>query len=290
MSDLNNHNEQSPEPDDETFRPLRGTLRGLPKVAAPADFEFRLRQAIAAENVAPAPPWWKRFFLPAREGGFRMPVYAYGAVAAVLVVVFSYYVYQRTDMEQQVREQGRPEEQRVEEPGISPGATPGTPGPHTETIGPATAGHGDRRETVGPAEGARKTEPAATGVTSESGTVEPQGRNEMNTPADKLKKDATPEARPAPAKEEAAPAVMENKKRDAVNPAPSIKAMPLKQHMLQEKSGLGGAQDRKKSSEARDEEMPATRGLILDNDVTTLAPDSARRDSLRRLDSLRRAR
>ncbi|MBR9978843.1 MAG: hypothetical protein KFH87_12225 [Bacteroidetes bacterium] len=77
-------------------------LRELPEVAAPMDFSEHLSRKIEKIDNIEGISLWKRFFLPAAEGGFRIPAYAYGAVAALAVVFVSVYVFNITSFEQEL--------------------------------------------------------------------------------------------------------------------------------------------------------------------------------------------
>ena len=93
--------DQNPEPIKDA---LLRDLRSLPMVTAPLDFQVHLKQRIAEIEATATLPWWQRFFKPAREGGFPIPAFAYGAVATVVVLTVSIYVYRATNVEQTLQE------------------------------------------------------------------------------------------------------------------------------------------------------------------------------------------
>jgi hypothetical protein len=82
-------------------------IRSLPKVSAPLDFRHHLARRIEAEQAALTLPWWKRFFLPLREGGRPIPAFAYGAAATVIVLAASLYVYEATYVEKTFKQEQR---------------------------------------------------------------------------------------------------------------------------------------------------------------------------------------
>lgn len=116
--------EQHPEPG---YDALLRDLRSLPKVNAPLDFQHHLNEKLNALRHVEALPWWKRFFKPAREGGYQIPAFAYGAVATVVVLAVSVYVYRASFVEETFRseqetpaEQVLPEQQDIDQPAQQP--------------------------------------------------------------------------------------------------------------------------------------------------------------------------
>lgn len=108
MPDANDITRSSGEPPFEPQRLLQD-LKAMPRISAPMDFSTHLARAIAQSESAPVPPWWKRFFLPEVEGGFRIPGLAYGAVGLMVVLFFSVYVFQVTDFERDLRKETQPD-------------------------------------------------------------------------------------------------------------------------------------------------------------------------------------
>ncbi len=97
---------------DEAFVPLLRDLRAMPKIDAPLDFEYQLKQRLAAASV-PRLSWWQR--LPVINLGFlRVPALAYGPVAGMAVLAFTLYVYETRDLPKQIESVPIPVE-RVEE-------------------------------------------------------------------------------------------------------------------------------------------------------------------------------
>jgi hypothetical protein len=85
---------------------LLNDLRAMPRINAPIDFSVHLSRALEEQKERSTTLWWKRLFRAASEGGFGIPAYAYGAVAAVTVLVVSVYVYNATDFEQELQQEG----------------------------------------------------------------------------------------------------------------------------------------------------------------------------------------
>lgn len=104
MSDPNDITQQNGESPFEPERLLKD-LRSLPKVQAPMDFTYHLSQSIEQLESKERVAWWKRPFLPAVEGGFRIPALAYGAVAVMVVLFFSVYVFNVTDFERDMKQE-----------------------------------------------------------------------------------------------------------------------------------------------------------------------------------------
>lgn len=102
MPDQNDNIAQNGPPPFDVDHLLRD-LKDLPEVAAPLDFSEHLARTIEKIDDVEGVSWWKRFFLPAAEGGFRIPAYAYGAAAALAVLVVSVYVFNITSFEQDLR-------------------------------------------------------------------------------------------------------------------------------------------------------------------------------------------
>jgi hypothetical protein len=95
------NNEHTPEQED--FSKLIGDLRSMPQAKAPSNFEYLLQQKILESQVKQT-PWWKRFFVHGFEiGGFRLPAYAYGGAAAVLIITFGLYLYNASDFDTQLQ-------------------------------------------------------------------------------------------------------------------------------------------------------------------------------------------
>lgn len=96
MSDPRNHTTDPVADHDAAYEPILRDLRAMPKVDAPPDFEFQLRQRIAAASV-PRTKWWQR--LPALNLGFlRVPAFAYGPLAGAAVIVSAVYVLETRDV------------------------------------------------------------------------------------------------------------------------------------------------------------------------------------------------
>ena len=103
MSDTHDPRNSHDEVPEEQQRLLKD-LRAMPRVSAPLDFAAHLASRLVEEEKTVPVSWWKRFFLPRTEGGFRIPAYAYAAAAASVVLVISVYVFQTTDVEQEMRD------------------------------------------------------------------------------------------------------------------------------------------------------------------------------------------
>lgn len=125
--------EQHPEPG---YDQLLRDLRSLPKVNAPLDFQHHLNEKLNALRHVEALPWWKRFLTPAREGGYQIPAFAYGAVATVVVLAVSVYVYRASYVEETFRseqetplEEVVPEQPEIEQPAQQPPVNEDRPSP-----------------------------------------------------------------------------------------------------------------------------------------------------------------
>jgi hypothetical protein len=111
MNETKEHRDADQHPE-RGYDKLLQDLRSLPKNNAPLDFQYHLNERISALRQIEALPWWKRFFKPAREGGYAVPAFAYGAVATVAVLAVSVYVYRASYVEETFRsEQEAPVEQ-----------------------------------------------------------------------------------------------------------------------------------------------------------------------------------
>lgn len=99
------HNGEAP------FEPERllRDLKAMPRVSAPMDFSYHLSKAIEKIETRPSASWWKRLFIPASEGGFRIPGIAYGAVTVMVVLFFSVYVFKVTDFDRDLRQEIEPD-------------------------------------------------------------------------------------------------------------------------------------------------------------------------------------
>lgn len=117
MLDTNEHRDTDMHPEQPHDKLLRD-LRSMSKIPAPIDFHHHLRMKIEELELAKSLPWWKRFFKPVREGGYPIPAFAYGAVATVVILAGSLYVYRASFVEETYRlEQTTPaEQQQVEQP------------------------------------------------------------------------------------------------------------------------------------------------------------------------------
>ncbi|PLX32490.1 MAG: hypothetical protein C0600_02600 [Ignavibacteria bacterium] len=84
---------------------LLNDLRQMPRVSAPMDFSAHLSRKLEELEQQAALPWWKRFFRSPAHGGFSLPAYAYGAVGAFVVLFVSVYVFNVTDVEQDIQDE-----------------------------------------------------------------------------------------------------------------------------------------------------------------------------------------
>ncbi len=126
MSDPNDTQLANGEEPFENERLLKD-LKSLPRISAPLDFSLHLREAIGEIEASDALPWWKRFFRPASEGGFQIPAFAYGAAAAMVVLIVSVYVISVTDFEREMQQQLTPQPpagEQVQEDQVQTGKTP----------------------------------------------------------------------------------------------------------------------------------------------------------------------
>ncbi len=115
MIDTNEHRDTDMNPGQPNETLLRD-LRSMSKISAPIDFHHHLRMKIEELELVKSLPWWKRFFRPVRDGGYPIPAFAYGAVATVVILAGSLYVYRASFVEETYRsEQAIPAEQRVPE-------------------------------------------------------------------------------------------------------------------------------------------------------------------------------
>lgn len=151
MSDQNDITQQNGEAPFEPERLLRD-LKAIPRVSAPMDFSYHLSKAIEEIETRPNTSWWKRLFIPAAEGGFRIPAIAYGAVTVMVVLFFSVYVFKVTDFDrdlQQELEPGTPAEEtmpssdevtgtKAETPSTIEQQSQETTAPETQPVAPAT--------------------------------------------------------------------------------------------------------------------------------------------------------
>lgn len=88
--------------DREEFPRLVRDLRSMPRVQAPSNLEYLLEQRIHSGRDAKS-SWWKRFFLSGFNiGGLRIPAYAYGPVAAAVIVAAGLYVFNASDFNSQL--------------------------------------------------------------------------------------------------------------------------------------------------------------------------------------------
>lgn len=264
MSDATNHSLPSSDPDEEQFQALRRELLNLPKVAAPDDFLFRLKQTIAARQLTPDLPWWKKLFVPASKGGLRIPAYAYGAMAVVIVLVISLYVYKRANIEEQYRGLETLEE-GTREPGVrSTGESPETNdiGPGSEMSGPGQAGPSNETPVVAP------------GTTTRTESLKRE--EAVSAPATSTEKADKPDAGTAP----------EEKRKRAVE----FRAKSSEPLRSGEKMPPSALPQVKTQPDLQESDTPTIRGFVLDEKEVSSVADSVRADSLRRLDSLRRIR
>ncbi|MFA6232596.1 MAG: hypothetical protein WC824_00235 [Bacteroidota bacterium] len=102
---------------DVPFEPKRllQDLRAMPKVSAPMDFSYHLTETLSQMDTEAALPWWKRFFRPAADGGFRIPALAYGTAAVMAVMLVSVYVISVTDFQREIQQQFKPGQSATEE-------------------------------------------------------------------------------------------------------------------------------------------------------------------------------
>lgn len=92
---------------DVPFEPERllHDLKSMPKISAPMDFQYHLSDALSQIDSEIALPWWKRFFRPAADGGFRIPALAYGSAAVMVLMIVSVYVISVTNVEQDLQQE-----------------------------------------------------------------------------------------------------------------------------------------------------------------------------------------
>jgi hypothetical protein len=95
-------------------------LKTLPKVSAPMDFSYHLTTALTELDSASTLPWWKRFFRPAADGGFRISSIAYGTAAVMVVMIVSVYVISVTDFQREIQRELNPEPSAIEETESTP--------------------------------------------------------------------------------------------------------------------------------------------------------------------------
>jgi hypothetical protein len=150
MSEPNDITQQNGETPFEPER-LLSDLKAMPRVSAPMDFSYHLSEAIAALDAEKPAPWWKRFFLPAIEGGFRIPALAYGGVTALVVLSVSVYVFNVTDFDRELQQQLDPrstEQEMIPERDLPPGETPGGSDhrPASPSAAPVESDADDRRD------------------------------------------------------------------------------------------------------------------------------------------------
>jgi hypothetical protein len=241
-------------------------LKAMPRVSAPMDFSYHLSKAIEEIEIRPATSWWKRLFIPATEGGFRIPGVAYGAVTVMVVLFFSVYVFKVTDFDRDLQQELDPNTPAEETmPALDAAA-------ETEAETPSSseqAGQGNIAPETQPA--TPVTEPAARETQPATPVTEPAIRD-----AQPAVRDAQPAVPPAdvPVSKERVPVPEsagrpENAKREkstTVLPA----AVPVKPQSLNDGE-----------SEYR------VRGF-LEVEKQISQKDSIKYDSLRRLDSIRR--
>ncbi len=95
-SDNNTRPNNSPREEIDTkLKQIVSDLRVLPKISAAPEFEALLNQRLSRPEEADL-PWYKRFFIPRIEGGFSLPVYAYGSVATITILIVGFYVIKST--------------------------------------------------------------------------------------------------------------------------------------------------------------------------------------------------
>ena len=291
MADSTQHSPLPVDPEEEQFSALLRELRELPSVSAPIDFEYRLKRAIASEHAAPALPWWKRLLQSGQMGGFRIPAYAYGAVAAVVILVFSYYVYQRTNIKDELRGLEQTEE-GIREPGftVPRQESPGQQGPQTdrEPHKPGTAvshgsperSEGENRRTTAGESSSTSDIPAAGGGTEKRMTgletpLDKQGKTETEKDGNRVSSESK-----IPASQSTDPAKIRSMRRER----------DAKESAVQEKTNRAVQPQLRAKPDAVEMEMAPIRGFILDEDLLALRDSVRTADSLRRIDSLRRAR
>lgn len=168
--DSTQHNGEAP------FEPERllRDLKAMPRVSAPMDFSYHLSKAIEKIETRPSTPWWKRLFIPAAEGGYRIPGIAYGAVTVMVVLFFSVYVFKVTDFDRDLRQEIDPDapveetipagdavdDARSEAPSSLEQKSQGTAVPEAQPAAPATdALKGEQQTPV--SESAGQTQDAA---------------------------------------------------------------------------------------------------------------------------------
>ena len=102
MTERHDIEDEAREP--EKLRRMLADLRSLPTVSAPLDFEHHLREKLAVEASKKKLSWWRRF-LPGLSGpSWRIPAFAYGATATVVIVTFSLYLSNITGIDETLQE------------------------------------------------------------------------------------------------------------------------------------------------------------------------------------------
>ncbi|MFZ1729240.1 MAG: hypothetical protein WBQ23_01325 [Bacteroidota bacterium] len=133
---------------------LLNDLRAMPKVSAPMDFAYHLSAAIAEMDSGAELPWWKRFFRHAADGGFRVPAFAYGAAAVMVVMIVSVYVVSVTDFQQEIQKEFAPGRSATEEAPVESDAVTDSDEltPNNTMKGPASLVPSESVQTASPIE------------------------------------------------------------------------------------------------------------------------------------------
>jgi len=103
------------EPEEEQFKNLIADLHALPNATPAEDFDYKLKQRIAASSRSEKHSLWKRFFFLERLFPLNLPGFVYGIVAAFAVLFISYFIFWSSDVRQHIDSIPRSEEQLLQE-------------------------------------------------------------------------------------------------------------------------------------------------------------------------------
>jgi len=106
------------EPEEEQFKNLIADLHALPNAKPAEDFDYKLKQRIAASSSSEKHSWWKQFFSPERLFPLNLPGYVYGIVATFGILLISYYVFRSSDVRRHIDSIPRSEEQLLQEQAV----------------------------------------------------------------------------------------------------------------------------------------------------------------------------